>query len=33
MCRALHLEYDDEPERVVEVPAPADAGDVMGAVD
>lgn len=33
MCRALHLEFDDEPERVVEVPAPADVGDVMGAVD
>lgn len=33
MCRALHLEYDDEPERVVEVPAPGDAGDFMGAVD
>lgn len=36
MCRALHLEYDDEPERVVEVPAPKDAGDrvdFMGAVD
>lgn len=34
MCRALHLEYDDEPERVVEVPAPEDeAGDFMGGVD
>ena len=22
ICKALHLEYDDEPERVVEVPAP-----------
>jgi len=33
MCKALHLEYDDEPERVVEVPGPEDAGDFMGAVD
>ncbi|MFW6093294.1 MAG: carboxymuconolactone decarboxylase family protein [Pseudomonadota bacterium] len=34
LCRALQLEYDDVPERVVEVPAPANpAGDVMGAVD
>ena len=33
LCRALRLEYDDEPERVVEVPAPKDAGDFMGAVD
>jgi alkylhydroperoxidase family enzyme len=33
MCRALHLEYDDEPERVVEVPAPEGGGDFMGAVD
>lgn len=33
ICRALHLEYDDEPERVVEVPAPDDVGDFMGAVD
>ena len=22
MCRALRLEYDDVPERVVEIPAP-----------
>jgi alkylhydroperoxidase family enzyme len=33
ICRALQLEYDDEPERVVEVPAPNDGGDFMGAVD
>lgn len=33
MCRALHLEFDDEPERVVEVPAPDHVGDFMGAVD
>jgi alkylhydroperoxidase family enzyme len=33
ICRALRLEYDDEPERVVEVPAPEQADDYMGAVD
>lgn len=33
LCRALHLEYDDEPERVVEVPAPHHVGDIMGAID
>ncbi len=33
ICRALHLEYDDEPERVLEVPAPGHAGDILGAVD
>ncbi len=33
MCRALKLEYDDESERVFEVPAPANHGDFMGAVD
>jgi alkylhydroperoxidase family enzyme len=34
MCRALHLEYDDVAERVVEIPAPAGSGeDVMQAVD
>jgi alkylhydroperoxidase family enzyme len=36
MCRALHLEYDDVEERVVEVPIPDDEGrdiDFMGAVD
>jgi alkylhydroperoxidase family enzyme len=33
ICRALHLEYDDEPERVVEVPAPGEHADFMGAVD
>jgi alkylhydroperoxidase family enzyme len=35
MTRALRLEYDDVPERIVEVPAPADArrgGDFMGGV-
>lgn len=41
MCRALRLEYDDVPERIVEIPVPArgpdgdksDSGDFMGAVD
>ncbi len=33
MSRALRLEYDDVDERVVEVPAPDDAGDILGAVD
>ncbi|MCB1692204.1 MAG: carboxymuconolactone decarboxylase family protein [Pseudomonadales bacterium] len=36
MCRALHLEYDDVPERLVEIPAPEDdlkKMDFMGAVD
>lgn len=34
MSRALRLEFDDVEERVVEVPAPADAtADVMGMVD
>jgi alkylhydroperoxidase family enzyme len=36
MCRALHLEYDDIPERVTEIPAPDDDPkkmDFMGAVD
>ncbi len=34
MCRALRLEYDDVPERVVEIPAPGDGGslDVMRGV-
>jgi len=34
MCRALRLEYDDVPERVVEVAAPEDGGvaDFMGGV-
>ncbi len=32
--KALRLEYDDVPERIVEVPAPDDAkGDPMGLVD
>jgi alkylhydroperoxidase family enzyme len=32
MCRALHLEYDDVPERVVEIPVPEGKGasaDIM----
>jgi len=36
MCRALRLEYDDVPERVVEIAAPEDDPrkmDFMGAVD
>lgn len=36
MTRALHLEYDDVPERVVEIPAPEDdlrKMDFMSAVD
>jgi alkylhydroperoxidase family enzyme len=33
ICRALQLEYDNEPERVVEVPAPDGGGDFMGVVD
>lgn len=36
MCRALKLEYDDVPERLVEIPAPEDdlqKMDFMGAVD
>jgi alkylhydroperoxidase family enzyme len=33
MCRALRLEYDDVPERIVEVAAPQDSGgDFMGGV-
>lgn len=36
MCRALRLEYDDVPERIVEVPAPDAAGgastDVMSQI-
>ena len=34
MCRALRLEYDDVDERIVEIPAPREAGnlDVMSAV-
>lgn len=33
MCRALRLEYDDVPERIVEIAAPAGASmDVMGAI-
>ena len=34
MCRALRLEYDDVDERIVEIPAPDEAGnqDVMRAV-
>lgn len=36
ICRALRLEYDDVPERVVEIPAPEDDRkkmDFMAAVD
>jgi hypothetical protein len=35
MSRALRLEYDDVPERVVEVPAPKQgrSGDPMAVVD
>ena len=36
MCRALHLEYDEVPERLVEIPAPDDdlqKMDFMRAVD
>ena len=34
MSRALRLEYDDIGERILEIPAPAGAGqDVMGVVD
>ena len=36
MCRALKLEYDDVPERLVEIPAPEEdlqKMDFMGAVD
>ena len=35
MCRALQLEYDEVPERIVEIPAPgqgAAAADVMSAI-
>lgn len=34
MCRALRLEFDDVPERIVEVPAPEGGGvaDFMGGV-
>jgi alkylhydroperoxidase family enzyme len=35
ICRALRLEFDDVPERLVEVPAPGQAGtvDFMRGVD
>ena len=36
MCRALHLEYDEVAERIVEIAAPEDdlqKMDFMGAVD
>lgn len=33
ISRALRLEYDDVEERIVEVPAPNDAMDVMSVVD
>jgi alkylhydroperoxidase family enzyme len=32
LCRALRLEYDDVPERIVEIPAPGETGDFMGGV-
>jgi hypothetical protein len=33
LCRALRLEYDEVPERIVEVAAPGGAaGDFMGGV-
>lgn len=34
MCRALKLEYDDVPERIVEVPAPGEgaAADIMSQI-
>lgn len=34
MCRALHLEFDDVPERVIEVPAPGEgaSADVMSQI-
>lgn len=33
ICRALRLEYDDVPERVVEIAAPQDAADPMRVTD
>ena len=33
ICKALHLEYDNVPERVVEIPAPEGSGDILRAVD
>ncbi|MDA1077039.1 MAG: carboxymuconolactone decarboxylase family protein [Proteobacteria bacterium] len=33
MCRALKLEYDNVPERLVEIPAPVEGGDILRAVD
>ena len=33
MCRALRLEYDNVAERVVEIPAPEGASDILQAVD
>ena len=33
MCRALHLEYDNVPEPVAEIPAPEGSGDILQAVD
>jgi hypothetical protein len=35
MCRALRLEYDDIPERIVEIPIPggdASAADIMSQI-
>lgn len=33
ICRALHLEYDNVPERVEEIPAPEGAGDILAELD
>ena len=33
MSRALRLEYDNVPERLVEIPAPEGSGDILQAVD
>ena len=33
MCRALHLEYDNVAERVVEIAAPDGNGDILRVVD
>ena len=33
ICRALKLEYDNVPERLTEIPAPDDVGDILQVVD
>ena len=33
MCRALRLEYDNVPERIVEIPAPEGSSDILQALD